>query len=630
MPRTDSSSNKNNKYLWLLTLSAVGIVYGDIGTSPLYAIRECFHGSHAIPISHENILGVLSLVFWSLILVVSIKYLIIILRVDNDGEGGILALMEVVLPRKKNKRFALILAMGFFGAALLYGDGMITPAISVLSAVEGLQVATPVFKPYLIPITVVILFGLFYFQKRGSGGIGKIFGPIMSVWFLTILILGMLSIIKNPEVLQAVNPVWAYQLFQNIGFKALYILGAVFLVVTGGEALYADLGHFGASPIRVSWFSLVLPCLLVNYFGQGALLLRDAEAAVNPFYHLSPNWALYPLVVLATSATVIASQAVISGAFSLTFQAVQLGYLPRLEIQHTSKSETGQVYLPQLNWMLFIACTLLVVTFQTSSNLAAAYGVAVSTTMVITDILLFIAMRNKWKWSLVAALSLFVFFLLVDLSYLTANFLKILQGGWLPLLVAGLTYLLMTTWQKGRRLVRSKIGEIGTAIDKFVKSLKEKDYERVKGTAIYLSGNSDFLPPALEHNLEHNKVLHEHIIILNIDIQNIPYIRKEKNWSLKKLGKNFYLVKADYGYFQNVSVQRLMNVLKEKEGELKLDLDDVTYFLGRETLIAKKAIGLNIWQSKLFAFMSANAIDATKYFHLPVTKVFEIGRQVNV
>ncbi|MCB0584328.1 MAG: potassium transporter Kup [Phaeodactylibacter sp.] len=629
MPDPNQPERKG-KYLFILALSAVGVVYGDIGTSPLYALRECFNGSHALPITQENILGVLSLVFWSLILIISVKYLVIILRANNDGEGGILALMEVALPKKRKKRYAIVLGMGFFGAALLYGDGIITPAISVLSAVEGLKVATPLFNPYILPITIGILFGLFFFQRRGTSGVGKIFGPVMVVWFLTIAVLGILSVVKRPEVLQAVNPVHALLLLKSAGWKVLFVLGAVFLVVTGGEALYADLGHFGPRPIRLSWFTVVLPCLLINYFGQGALLIRNAEAAANPFYYLCPDWMLYPMVILATGATVIASQAVISGAFSLTFQAVQLDYLPRMAIQHTSETEAGQVYLPLLNWLLFLATVMLVFSFKTSSNLAAAYGVAVSTTMVITDILLFIVMRNKWKWLWIGVVSLTAFFLVLDLSFLTANCLKILRGGWLPLLIAGFIYLLMATWRKGRRLVKRRIGEISTPIHEFAESLKETNVRRVKGTAVYLSGNAGYLPPSLEHNIEHNKVLHEKIIILKINIRNIPYFRKKKYWSLKVAGNNFYQVTATYGYFQSVNVQRLMHLLQEHEKKLKLDLDDVTYFLGRETLIPKKGIGMNIWQSRIFTFMSANAEDATKYFHLPVTRVFEVGRQVNL
>jgi len=632
MSTTNSeNSNKNKKYLALLTLSAVGIVYGDIGTSPLYALRECFYGQHAIPISHDNILGVLSLIFWSLILIISVKYLIIILRANNEGEGGILALMEIVLPKtRKGKSFAVIMGMGFFGAALLYGDGIITPAISVLSAVEGLKVATTVFDSYIIPITIGILFGLFFFQKHGTSGVGKFFGPIMSVWFITIAILGAISIVKNPEVFQAVNPYYAYKFFIQMKFEGFFILGAVFLVVTGGEALYADLGHFGPKPIRISWFSLVLPSLLINYLGQGALILRDTEAAVNPFYHLCPSWLLYPMVILATAATVIASQAVISGAFSLSFQAVQLGYLPRLEIHHTSKKESGQVYLPQLNWILFAATVTLVLAFKSSTNLAAAYGVAVSTTMVITDILLFITMKNKWKWPLVWAALIGIFFLLIDLSFLSANFMKILRGGWLPLLVAGIIFLMMETWRIGKKLVSIKIGEIAVSLDEFIESLKGGKHNRVKGTAVYLSGNDKYLPPSLEHNFSHNKIIHTKNIILNIEIGNFPYVRDREPWQIKELGQDFFQIKATYGYFQQVNIQLLMKRLEEKEKDLDLDLDDVTYFLGRETLIPKKGIGMNLWQARLFAFLSANAQDATRYFNLPVTKVFEVGRQVNL
>jgi len=625
-----SPSKSRNRYLWLLALSAVGIVYGDIGTSPLYAFRECFYGAHSISVSHENVLGVLSLIFYSLIIVITIKYLLVILRADNEGEGGILALMETVLPQKKKNRFTLLMVLGLFGAALLYGDGMITPAISVLSAIEGLETATPVFKPYILPITIGVLFGLFFFQKKGSGGVGKIFGPVMTIWFLTIALLGILSIVNYPEILQALNPAHAYLFFKKVGFKALYVLGAIFLVVTGGEALYADLGHFGRKPIRLSWIILVLPCLLLNYFGQGALLLRNPELAENPFYYLCPEWMIYGMVILATAATVIASQAVISGAFSLTFQAVQLGYLPRIEIRHTSEKESGQIYIPPLNWILFVATVILVVSFRTSSNLAGAYGVAISTTMVITDILLFIAMRDKWKWNILIALVITIFFMVIDLGFLTANLIKILKGGWVPLFIAAFIYTLMATWRKGRRMVSAKIGEVANPIEKFVSSLKEKDFERVKGIAIYMSSNSKYIPPALEKNLKHNQVLHEKIILLTIKIQNIPYLRKKRHWSLKTLGKNFYQIMAEYGYFQRVDVQQLIRSISEEEKKLKIDPEKVTYFLGRENLINRQDIGMNRVQGRLFELMSDNAQDATRFFHLPVTRVFEVGQQVNV
>lgn len=627
-PRKDKK--RTGKYLFILALSAMGVVYGDIGTSVLYAVRECFHGPHAIPISSENILGVLSLIFWSLIIVVSFKYLIIILRADHKGEGGILALMEFVLPKKGSRFYPLIMILGFFGAALLYGDGVITPAISVLSAVEGLNVATSFFEPYIIPITLVILFGLFFFQKKGTAGVGIIFGPIMCVWFLTIGILGAVSFLQTPEVLQALNPVHGYNFFKLVGFESLYVLGAIFLVVTGGEALYADLGHFGTKPIRLSWFSLVLPCLLLNYFGQGALLLRDAEAAVNPFYNLCPDWMLYPMVILATIATIIASQAIISGAFSLTFQAVQLGYLPRMKIIHTSEKEAGQVYLPFLNWLMFITTAALVLGFQSSSNLAAAYGVAVSTTMVITDLLLFVAMRRNWKWALVSAVPLTLFFLIIDMGYLTANFLKIMQGGWFPLVVAGLIYFIMNTWTRGTKLVYKKLWKDPEKLGKFIESLDQIDYKRVEGIAIYLSRNLECMPPSFEQNLKHNKVLHEKIILLKIDIKNIPYVRKEKRWEVRKVTNNFYQITAEYGYFQRIIVSQLVAEISKKEEDLDIELKKVIYFLGRETLLPKRYLGMNIWQARIFNFLSINSEDASKYFQLPIAKTFEVGKRIKL
>lgn len=627
-PRKDKK--RTGKYLFILALSAMGVVYGDIGTSVLYAVRECFHGPHAIPISSENILGVLSLIFWSLIIVVSFKYLIIILRADHKGEGGILALMEFVLPKKGSRFYPLIMILGFFGAALLYGDGVITPAISVLSAVEGLNVATSFFEPYIIPITLVILFGLFFFQKKGTAGVGIIFGPIMCVWFLTIGILGAVSFLQTPEVLEALNPVHGYNFFKLVGFESLYVLGAIFLVVTGGEALYADLGHFGTKPIRLSWFSLVLPCLLLNYFGQGALLLRDAEAAVNPFYNLCPDWMLYPMVILATIATIIASQAIISGAFSLTFQAVQLGYLPRMKIIHTSEKEAGQVYLPFLNWLMFITTVALVLGFQSSSNLAAAYGVAVSTTMVITDLLLFIAMRRNWKWMLVSAIPLTIFFLIIDMGYLVANFLKIMEGGWFPLVVAGLIYFIMNTWTRGTKLVYKKLWKDPEKLGKFIESLDQIDYKRVEGIAIYLSRNVECMPPSFEQNLKHNKVLHEKIILLKIDIKNIPYVRKEKRWEVRKVTNNFYQITAEYGYFQRIIVSQLVAEISKKEEDLDIELKKVIYFLGRETLLPKRYLGMNIWQARIFNFLSINSEDASKYFQLPIAKTFEVGKRIKL
>ncbi|HVG39029.1 MAG TPA: KUP/HAK/KT family potassium transporter, partial [Pyrinomonadaceae bacterium] len=449
----------HGRYLLLLSLTALGVVYGDIGTSPLYAMRECFHGPHAIAPTPENIYGVLSLIFWSLIIVISVKYLVFVLRADNQGEGGILALTALATPIKilsRTEKRGLVI-IGIFGAALLYGDGIITPAISVLSAVEGLQVATPYFSPYVVPITIVILVGLFFIQKRGTAGVGKLFGPVTLLWFLSLAVLGVSHILRNPTVLNAINPVYGYHLFFDLGWAGYLVLGTVFLVVTGGEALYADMGHFGKRPIRLVWFTLVLPALLLNYFGQGAFLLGHPGAVENPFFLMAPSWALYPMVVLATMATVIASQALISGAYSITMQAVQLGFLPRFKIDHTSSIEYGQIYIPAINWGLMLGCIAIVIGFQTSSNLAAAYGVAVTSTMVITTILFYVVERERWKWSLPAALALSGFFLIIDLSFFGANIIKVAQGGWFPLLLAALVFIVMTTWKKGRRILAERI-----------------------------------------------------------------------------------------------------------------------------------------------------------------------------
>src|ERR1035437_2389812 len=481
-----NKTKSETKQLSILSLAALGIVFGDIGTSPLYAVRECFYGTFSVVPTTTNIFGAFSLIFWALILVISVKYLILVLRADNEGEGGILALMFLVLPKKKNsKRYKVILVMGLFGAALLYGDGMITPAISVLSAIEGLKIATPLFSPFVIPITLGILFGLFFFQKIGTKKVGFIFGPLLLLWFIVIATLGLHSIINHPEILKSINPYYAIHFFAVNHWHGIVILGAVFLVVTGGEALYADIGHFGKKPIRLAWFIIVLPSLLINYFGQGALLLENTSFAINPFYYMAPSWAIYPLVVMAAMATVIASQAVISGAFSLTFQALQLGYLPRVSVIHTSNETRGQIYIPQINWLLFIGTISLVLLFKTSANLAAAYGVAITTTMVITTLLAFFAMNNLWKWKLSISIAVTAFLLTIDLSFFSANMGKIPDGGWFPILIASGIYLVMITWHKGRKLVNIQYRKFTGLLTDFIKAYKQNPVIRVEGTAIY-------------------------------------------------------------------------------------------------------------------------------------------------
>jgi KUP system potassium uptake protein len=625
---TDPAHNKFS-YLSVITIAALGVVYGDIGTSPLYSVKECFHGSHGLAPSHANILGILSLIFWSLIIVVSIKYIIVVMRADNDGEGGILALMELVRPSKKTgMAFTLIIAMGLFGASLLYGDGIITPAISVLSAIEGLNVATTFFEPYIIPLTVGILIILFIMQKRGTGGIGMIFGPIMAVWFLTIAILGITSIIKFPVVFKALDPSYAYSFFLENGFHGFVILGSVFLVVTGGEALYADMGHFGTKPIRIAWFSLVLPSLVLNYFGQGAVLLNNPAAIENPFYYLAPHWALYPMVILSTCATVIASQAIISGAFSLTLQAIQLGYLPRLTIRHTSQEERGQIYIPSINWMLFISTVALVLNFKTSSNLAGAYGIAVTTTMVITAILAFTAMRKLWHWSIFISILITIFFLSVDLSFWGANLLKIANGGYVPLAMGLGIYLLMSTWNWGRKLLFSNLQKETLPIENSIMEFLSIRLVTIQGTAIYMSSNAYGTPPALIHNIKHNKILHKQVIILTILFDKVPHLNLEKRIEISSPTEGFYKVIAHYGFMDNANIMDIIEILN-KNG-LKLKLDHTTFFLGRERLSIKHKGGLLDWRKKLFIAMSYNAQRATEFFNIPANRVFEIGTQVEL
>lgn len=619
------SKSPNN--LLKLTVGALGVVFGDIGTSPLYSLRVCFAGKHGIEVNNANIFGILSLVFWSLILVVSVKYLIIVLRADNAGEGGILALMSLVLPKKKGRAYVVILTLGLFGAALLYGDGMITPAISVLSAVEGLQVATPLFEPYILLITVAILFVLFFFQKKGTSSVGMIFGPILLIWFLVIALLGLNAIFKHAAVLNALNPWYALNFFRQNGLESLVVLGAVFLAVTGGEALYADLGHFGKKPIRLAWFYLVLPCLVLNYFGQGALLLENHQAIANPFYYLAPKWALYPLVVIAAMATVIASQAVISGAFSLSYQAIQMGFMARFRVVHTSPNEKGQIFVPQLNWILFIATVALVGFFKTSDNLAGAYGVAVSTTMVITTLLAFLVMRNLWHWNPIAYVSVIAFFLVIDLSFFAANIIKIPEGGWVPLAVAGTIYFLMTTWHKGKRMMNIQINKTTDSLQKFL-GYYQAMTTVVSGTAVYLTRNPYGTPPALFLNFKHNKVIHEQVIILSVQFVQVPRVDLVETYKVTVLDNHITLVILNYGYMDTTDIPEALYILKEKG--LKIDLENTTYFLGRESVEVTKHTGMSPLRENLFDYLGRNSARLSNYFNLPSEKVFEIGARIKL
>ncbi|MCX7877549.1 MAG: potassium transporter Kup [Ignavibacteria bacterium] len=611
-----------------MSLTALGVVYGDIGTSPLYALRECFSGHFNVKAVHDNVLGVLSLIFWSLVMLISVWYLLVIMRADNEGEGGILALAELVRPHSKGTLYKFITVIGLFGAALLYGDGIITPAISVLSAMEGLKVATPMFEPYIIPLTLVILFLLFYFQKRGTGKVGSVFGPVTLTWFITIGTLGTISIIKTPEVLSAVNPVYAINFFNENGFQGFLILGAVFLVVTGGEALYADMGHFGPKPIRLAWYTIVLPSLLLNYFGQGALILREPDAISNPFYNLAPEWGLYPMVLLATMATVIASQAVISGAFSLTQQAVQLGFLPRVRIIHTSSDERGQIYIPKLNWILFIATALLVIQFKTSSNLAAAYGIAVTATMVITSLLIFFAMLWKWGWSLILAVLVTLIFISFDIAFFAANILKFFQGGWVPVLLAIAIFVIMTTWSWGRKKLLLKIQQETQPIENFIEEVMSIRAITTPGTAIYMSSNPRGTPPALVKNLKHNRILHKQIIVLSIVFRKIPRVNTEETIEIDNPTEGFYRVTAYYGFMDNANIMQVIDILNRRG--IKIKLENTTFFLGREQLVVKDRSPFRRFRKRLFRLLSRNSETVTEFFNIPSDRVFEVGSQVEL
>jgi KUP system potassium uptake protein len=615
-----------------LTVTTIGVVYGDIGTSPLYTIRECFFGTHSVAPTYENVLGILSLVLYALIIVVSIKYIAIVMRADNQGEGGILAL-TALLPKQHARSGPdvvkpVLVLLGIFGAALLYGDGMITPAISILGATEGLHVATPLAEPYVVPISVAILVVLFFIQQYGTHRVGRLFGPVMIVWFATIAVLGVYQIVRAPVVLQAIDPRHAVRFFVNNGWHGFAVLGAVFLAVTGGEALYADMGHFGRRPIRLAWFVLVLPALMLNYFGQGALLLLNPRAASQPFFLMAPSWALLPLVVLATLAAIIASQALISGAFSLTRQAIQLGYAPRLDIAHTSSMEMGQVYVPQVNWFLAIATIAIVIGFKESTALAAAYGIAVTMTMIITALLLYVVETERWGWPRWATLAATAIFLIVDFAFFGANLIKVMQGGWLPLVVGAVLFTMMTTWKTGRRLVAERLTARATPIDVFMASLKALRPARVHGTAVFMTAQPTGTPPALVHNLRYNKVLHEHVIILTVSTASRPYVPLQDQVAVESLGQGLYNVKLQYGFMQDPDVpEALMHAIKLG---LELDPGDVTFFLGRETIIVTKRQGMAVWRERLFVLMARNAVRATAFFRLPPERVVELGVQVEM
>ena len=607
------------------------MVYGDIGTSPLYALREAFSGTPGIPVTEANVLGVLSLTFWALILVVTIKYHIVIIRADNKGEGGVLALTAMVQHSRLARGLPplrMMIVLGVFGTALMYADGALTPAISVMSAVEGLNVATPALSHWVLPLTLAILVALFAFQHHGTGRIGAAFGPVMFIWFVTIAILGLSQVVRNPGVLAAALPQHAVEFLADNPGRGLIVLGAVFLVITGGEALYADLGHFGHRAIQVAWFSTALPALMLCYFGQGALLLRDPSAAENPFYHLAPDWFLYPLIALATAATIIASQAVISGAFSLTRQAVQLGYSPRLRIQHTSHRKIGQIYISSVNWMLMVMTCALVLGFGSSSRMAGAYGVAISSLMVMTTGMFFVMSRQVWGWSLPKAGLVVGLFLIMDVPFLLGNALKIRHGGWVPLAIGVVVYLLMSTWKRGRELLASRLSEAAVPLSILLGDIEAEPPTRVRGTAVFMTGQTDGVPYTLLYNLRHNQVLHERIIFLTVVMQEIPRVPSEERVSIDRLAEGFYRVTAKCGFLEDPDVREIIERCAEKG--LEINIDATSFFVGRETLLATSRPGMPIWREKLFSVMSRNTPRVTTAWNLPIEQVIEIGAQIEL
>jgi KUP system potassium uptake protein len=611
-----------------LIIGALGVVYGDIGTSPLYTVRQCFEDVKNV--SEASVFGVLSLIAWALFVVVTLKYVIVIMRADNRGEGGILALTALALRSRgrATRAHRLILAAGLVGAALFYGDGVITPAISVLSAVEGLKIATPVFELYVLPITLVLLVVLFALQRGGSSRVGDFFGPVMALWFIVLAVLGVSEIVMHPRILLAINPFYGLSYLAADPWRGFILLGAVVLAVTGAEALYADMGHFGALPIRRAWLYFVFPALLLNYFGQGALLLRLPEALANPFYLLAPEWALYPLVVLASVATVIASQAVISGAFSMTRQAVQLGYLPRLEVRHTSEQEIGQIFVPKVNLMLMAGVITLVMGFRSSDNLGAAYGIAVTGTMSITTVLAFVYMHSVLKWNSALAIGLFGSFLAVDLAFFSANMLKIEEGGWVPLAIAAIVFAVMSTWRAGRQLLVQERDRDGLPVETFIASLKPGRPPRVPGTAIFMTGNINNIPNALLHNLKHNKVLHERVVLMTVQTVDIPHVGDDQRLEISHFDQNIHTVLIHYGFMDQPNIPRALAQCRVMQ--FHFNLLETSFFVGREKIVAGSRTRFWRWRKSLFIFMSNTMLDATEFFRIPTNRVIELGGQIEI
>jgi KUP system potassium uptake protein len=629
----NESAHKTKSNLAVLTLGALGVVYGDLGTSPLYTMHECFSGMHMLEPSPTNVLGILSLIFWALIVVISLKYAAFVMRADNRGEGGILALMALALsklPDEKTRMRWIVTTLGLFGASLLYGDGMITPSISVLSAVEGIQVGTPLFESYVVPITVLVLIFLFMLQRRGTAQIGALFGPIVLIWFVTIAVLGAASIVHNPGVLRAISPLYAFRFFAHGPWLGFLVLGAVILAVTGGEALYADMGHFGKLPIQLGWYCVALPALVLNYFGQGAAILLDPQAISNPFYALAPRWLLLPMVVISTAAAIVASQAIITGAFSLTRQAVLLGYLPRIQIIHTSSAAIGQIYVPITNRILFFATIGLVLAFKSSTGLAAAYGVAVTTTMLITTLLLYVVARELWGWRRGPTTLLIGAFLIFDVSFCASTMLKVPHGGWFPLVVALGTFLLMSTWRKGRQVLNQRLYQRVLPLDEFVQTIvpNETSLVRVPGAAIFMSGNPSATPPVLLHNIKYNRVLHETVAVMNVVVEDVPHVPLAERVKIINIGHGFYRVQARYGFVESPNVMEVLALCKEQG--LNLDAVTVGFFIGRESIRTTSNPGMAKWRQRLFAFLARDSQGATPFFEIPPNQVVELGVQVQL
>ncbi len=620
--------------LAVLTLAALGVVYGDIGTSPLYALRECFKPGHALTPEPDNVYGVLSLIFWALMLVVTVKYVIYVMRADNRGEGGVLAMLALIVGKRTEHRLgrAFLVSLGLFGAALLYGDGAITPSISVLSAMEGLEIVSPKFAAAVVPLSLSILVGLFLLQRRGTAAVGALFGPITLTWFVVIGILGFREILMEPQILAAVNPWYGARLILTQGHMAIVVVGYVVLAVTGAEALYADMGHFGRRPIRLAWVGLVLPCLTLNYFGQGALLLRDATAIENPFYLLAPRAMLYPLIALATAAAIIASQAMISGAFSITMQCVQLGYSPRVTIKHTSAKTEGQIYIPEVNWALMIGCLVITLAFRGSSELSAAYGIAVTGTMLATSVLFGVVTAARWHWPMWKVVLLVGGFVVMDTALLGSNIAKIQHGGWVPVSIAIVLFIGMTTWKRGREILRERLQEITMPLDAFLKSLSSGKILRVPGTAVFMTSEAAGAPVVLLHHLKHNKVLHEQVILLSITTAAVPEVQHADRLHMEMLEHGFVRATAVYGFMESPDVTEVLSLLREQG--IKARPMETSYYLGRELLIPRQkawkegGMTMSIWRKRLFAFMAKNAQSAAAFFQLPPNRVVELGTQI--